>query len=149
MRLAIAVVAIVIFAAAGTVVVLDTLRDVGTPKTIDNESVTPDSNYTSLAESDSELALYNDSDSVAVWNGTHNEVKPGGNWSWQQTNGSLKIVNNSYLDGLSTAKVTYGYVRQTPDQDRAEDIAALVPQMMGLMLPFGALVLFLVFARGM
>lgn len=147
MRLAIALVGLVIMAAGALVVYHDVQRSVADPTTNVNETFTPDGpNVTTLSDSNLDLALYNET--VTVYDSTGGLVEPGGNYSWLQRNGTIKTVNNSDLDSEPSANITYGYALQTEDQRRFGNLMTQLPRLLGLAFPFFGLVLFLIFVRG-
>jgi hypothetical protein len=117
MRRLIALVAIALLLVAGAQATDHAVRETGDLSTVDNETFSPTGgSVTQLADSERDVS-YNLTADVYV---NDNEIEDDGNYSWVATNGTVRTVNNSYLDNQTDANISYGY---TTNPEQQQDIA--------------------------
>lgn len=93
-----------------------------------NETFTPDAgNVTSLNQSDLSDVFYAESVTVttnASGEGPSKLASPGRDYEWYPSNGTLKTLAGGKLDGVSSARILYGYTAPTPAQRGLVQLAA-------------------------
>lgn len=107
-RLAIVIVVVAVLAAGGAIAMDDATEDTTSLTTVENESFTPENGSNDLENSNLEGAYYGNESTVTVYNNS-SVVEPSGNYSWQQSNGTVDVENQSYLDNRSSANISYEY----------------------------------------
>jgi len=147
MRIIFAFFGIAILAMAAIAGLQAGLEDAGEDRVVTNETWTPDpGNVTTLEESNREGAYY--AERVNVYNATGVEVDAGTDYEWYPGNGTVKAISGGKLDGESEATITYEWQQTTQEQRQMAAMLGHIPQMMGMAVPLGAVVVLLVFARG-
>lgn len=112
MQRLIALIAIALLIVVGAQAVDQTVRATNPVTQVENETFTPDgANVTELDDSNLDKAQYNNTVDVYVDDsGNTVNVNESGNYTWNRFNGTITTTNQSYLDGFSSANITYGYV---------------------------------------
>lgn len=103
----------------------EAVEESGDLQTVTNESWTVDQgNVTKLNDSNRFDAVY-ESD-VTVYNASDVEISADGNFTWFQSNGSIRAATGStFLADGSTAKITYEYHNETDDQTAVKELTTL------------------------
>jgi len=129
---AIAAIGLGLFLLTGAYIVDATVQESRHDITVTNESFTPDGgNLSTFEASNLDDAEYDDS--VTVRNDSDGSTfEASGNYTWFETNGTLKTTANSDLATTSTATITFSYTGQTAEQAATTGIVvdlwgALVP----------------------
>lgn len=145
-RLVIAIIALAILAVVATSGFQAALETAGEDNTITGETWTPDAgNTTTLDNSNIQGAYYNDTVVVRDENGNLSDA--GTDYEWNPGNGTVKALAGGNLDGDTSATIHYAYEATTGEQRRMTGMLAAIPQLLGLVLPIGAvLFLFMVVA---
>ncbi len=114
-RLLIVLVIVALLATGGAIALDSATQDATNTTTVNNESFSPTNGINTLQHSNQEGAYYGASDTVTVYNNS-SVVDPSGNYSWVQDNGTLDVVNNSYLSNRSSAAVSYEFQQPSESQ---------------------------------
>lgn len=90
---------------------LNTAHVTGSPDTaITNETWIPDAgNITTLEDSNLSRAYYDEN--VTVYDENETLIEPTGNYTWYQSNGTIKALSGGDLDGDANATISYDYQR--------------------------------------
>lgn len=121
--------------------------DAGQQTTIDDESFTPTAgSVTTLEHSGLDNTYY--AETVEVRDGNNDLVDPGEDYVWFEGNGTIKTVSGGALDGASSASITYAYQTTTSDQRALIGITAMLPEVMGVLVPVLGVGLLLLFLKG-
>jgi len=126
----IGLIAVVLLVAAGATAVDDATRRSSPTVTVNNETFdAAGGTVVKLNNSNRQAVYYEDSVDVYSYdiNGNNNENEDGvvaeGNYTWNTNNGTLAVVNNSYLDNQTNTSITYNYSR--PDKTQ-RGMAAII-----------------------
>ena len=126
--LAVAVVGVIIVLGGGAFILDASIQDSQVAREAVNESFDPvGGDVVELENSHITRAEYDDT--VTVRDANESELQASGNYTWNQGNGTLTVVDNSYLDNQTTAYVTYGWYGQSVTQDRSTDVILKFPQL--------------------
>jgi len=146
-RAILAVIAIAILASTAVYGLQAGLETAGEDHTNTNETWTPDAgNVTTLDDSNRTGAYYDKN--VTVYDENDTLMDPGTDYEWYPGNGTIKTLTSGGLDNDSDALITYQYQQTTREQRQFARVLSHIPQLMGLALPLGALLVFLLFIRG-
>lgn len=97
-----------------------------------------------LNNSDDDL-VFNESDSVTVdQNGT--VIESQGNWTWYESNGTLKINQSTAMNTSESANVSYGYYEPSNEQQLTKELSLFFVDTVGATLVEVLGALFLLFA---
>lgn len=121
--------------------------DAGAETTINDESFTPTAGEVTTLEHSNLNETYYD-ETVTVRDGNGNVVDAGADYVWFEGNGTIKTVTGGALDGASSASIDYAYQRPTADQQALIGITAIIPDVMGVLVPLLAVALLLLFLQG-
>jgi uncharacterized protein YaiE (UPF0345 family) len=116
----IGLIAVVMLVAAGATAVDDATRRSSPQVTVDNESFDAvGGSVVELNNSNRDAVYFEDAVDVYTFDSQGNkEIDDGvladGNYTWNTNNGTLTVVDNSYLDNQTNTSVTYNYSR--PDK---------------------------------
>jgi hypothetical protein len=147
MRAVIALLAIAVIAMGALVGFQAALADNASLSTVENETWTPDAgNVTTLNKSNLDAADYNETVTVRDSSGTvmSNET----DYTWFDSNGTVKALTGGGLDGESEATISYGYERAPDAQVEMAQLMALIPNSAGALLPIIGLVFLLLLFKG-
>lgn len=135
---------------AGGVTALDTsFGETYENRQVVNETFNPDAEGPTvvLDESKSDYAIYNENDDVTVYNTTNQsnitQVEEPQDYSWNQTDGTLDINQQSDFQNATNASVTYAYRNSTADAIQAQQLTAFLPRLLGFVLPLGLVLAFI------
>lgn len=146
-RAVIAIMAIVVVGAISVWGLQAATANAGEETQISDESFTPDAGaVTQLQHSNLSNTYYGDSVTVRDSGGTI--VDAGEDYIWNEGNGTIKTVSGGALDGDSSATIDYDYQRTTEDQRALIGIAAMLPRLLGVLVPVLGVALLLIFLGG-
>lgn len=147
-RAIVAVFAVIILASAGLLGINAAYEDAGDDHRVVNETWTPDAgNWTTLDESNRNGAFY-DNDTT-VYNASDAEMDRGTDYEWNDSAGTVRALVGGDLDGDSSAKITYAFQQTTADQRRLVALAGELPRLVGTVAPVFAVVILLLFIKGL
>lgn len=111
--------------------------------TVENETFQPSAGALESFEN-SELARADYDETVTVRNESDDSVyDPGGNYTWQSGNGTLRVTSGGELANADNASITYGYFGQKFGQTKITTIFFDAQSFLG---PVFAIVAFVVLA---
>lgn len=112
-----------------------------------NETFTPgNSGVVQLEHSDRTGVYYGNE--TTVYNASDDEMDRGTDYDWNDTNGTLDVLAGGDLSGDSEGSATYEYQVTTAEQRSLLRILAIMPEVVGWLLPLLGLLAFIVIMRG-
>jgi hypothetical protein len=144
-RLAVAFLIIAVTVAGGVAALDTTLDGATTGQTVVNETFDPGSGgRVTLDDSNRDDVLYNRTVTVFDSSGTSTTVAEApDDYRWDDSNGTLIVDSSGSLAGDASANVTYGYRVAGEQTIGVQRITALLPQLFGLVLPLGLVLVFI------
>lgn len=146
-RAIVAIMAIVVVGAVAVFGLQAAAVDAGTDRSVDGESFTPDAgNVTALDHSNLDDVTYDEG--VTVYDSEGGVVNPDSDYVWYQGNGTLRTVAGGALDGDASATIDYGYQTRSEDQQALIGLVAMLPRIVGVLVPVLGVALLFVLLRG-
>lgn len=150
MRLILLPFGLLVIAIVGVAMLQSGLITGGDDVTVSDEAWTPQTG-TFVDLNDSRQANTYYENSTIVYNTTNNNdtlQEQGTDYIWNETDGTIQAVAGEGLDGATDANITYAYQETTAEEERIAQLLVQLPRIVGVILPFLAIVFFVMVMRG-